>query len=179
MGGTAKTAQAKRMDLAFASLRSTDDEEVLSALTRIGKEGDARAIRPLLNALATSGSAEVRQRITAMLFEVKAPQADAALFAALDDPELAGVRSTVLSTFWNAGIDVQGRLSTFVDIAINGTAAECFECLTVIENQEVWPTGEVRALLDRVEVATSSERDPYKATILNDLVAALRQRVDY
>lgn len=56
MGDTSKAAKTKRMDLAFASLLSKDDEEVLSALTRIGQEGDARAIRPLLTALASSSS---------------------------------------------------------------------------------------------------------------------------
>ncbi|MBX2972156.1 MAG: hypothetical protein KF797_03550 [Flavobacteriales bacterium] len=177
MAGSGNSAQAKRMDLAFASLLSKDDEEALAAITRIGKEGDARAIRPLLAALANTGSAAVRQRITTMLFEVKAQKADEALLAALEDPELREVRSIALSTFWNAGIDVRDHLSTFVDIALNGTAAECLECLTVIENQEIWPEKEARLALKRVEKAAAAESDPYKGSILNSLVEALRYRL--
>lgn len=177
MGDTNKAAKTKRMDLAFASLLSKDDEEVLSALTRIGQEGDARAIRPLLEALANSESGMVRQRITAMLYEVKAPQADVALFEALGEPALKHVRPVVLSTFWNAGIDVKGRLGTFVDIALEGDVTECFECLTVIENQEVWGADEISAALQRLEGATGAAMDPHKATMLGDLQAILRQRM--
>lgn len=174
---TSNTAQAKRMDLAFASLLSKDEEEVLAAITRIGKEGDARAIRPLLVALANSDSSTVRQRISTLLFEVKAPKADQALFAALVDPELAAVRSTVLSTFWNAGIDVAEHLDLFVEIALTGTATESFECLTIIENQEVWPEKAARLALKRVETGVNTEKDPYKASILQDLVNVLRYRL--
>lgn len=177
MADTTNGAKAKRMDLTFASLLSKDDEEALSAITRIGKEGDARAIRPLLSALALSESTAVRQRITTLLYEVKAPKAGEALLAALDDPELAKVRGTVLSTFWNAGIDVRDHLGLFVDIALKGTAAESFECLTVIENQEIWPEKEARRALERLRTAVSTESDPYKKSVLGDLVGALSYRL--
>lgn len=171
------TEKARRMDLAFASLLSKDDEEVLAAITRIDAEGDARAIRPLLVALANNSSPSVQQRITQLLFQVKAAQADEALFAALEDAEFAGIKATVLSTFWNAGIDVRGRLETFVDIALSGTAAESFECLTVIENQEFWSEKEARAALRRLERDAIAEQDPYKAAILTDLQNVLRLRL--
>ncbi|MGV3638018.1 MAG: hypothetical protein ACO1NQ_10305 [Flavobacteriales bacterium] len=177
MSGTGNSAAAKRMDLAFASLLSKDDEEVLAAITRIGKEGDARAIRPLLMTLATNPSPSVQQRISALLFEVKAPQADVALLSALEDPEFAGIRSAILSTFWNAGIDVRQHLNVFVDIALTGTSAESFECLTVIENQEIWPEKDARAALKRAEKAAASEGDPYKASILHDLANVLKYRL--
>lgn len=177
MSGTRHTAQAKRMDLAFASLLSKDDEEVLAAITRIGQEGDARAIRPLLVTLATNPSTSVQQRICTLLYEVKAPQADAALLAALEDAEFKGIRNIVLSTFWNAGIDVRDHLNVFVDIALAGSAAECFECLTVIENQEIWPEKDTRSALKRVEKAIPSESDPYKASMLADLVSVLQYRL--
>ncbi|HNR56800.1 MAG TPA: hypothetical protein PKJ19_16650, partial [Flavobacteriales bacterium] len=90
MATSKSTEKAKRMDLAFASLLSKDDEEVLAAITRIDAEGDARAIRPLLVALANNHSPAIQQRITQLLFQVKAAQADEALFAALEDAEFAG-----------------------------------------------------------------------------------------
>ena len=177
MNVSGKSAQAKRMDLAFASLLSKDDEEVLAAITRIGKEGDARAIRPLLVALTNNPSPAAQQRISALLFEVKAPQADTVLLAALEDPEFAAIRNIVLSTFWNAGIDVREHLNVFVDIALTGTATESFECLTVIENQEIWPEKDARAAMKRVEKAVLGEPDAYKASILNDLVSVLKYRL--
>lgn len=177
MATSKSTEKAKRMDLVFASLLSKDDEEVLAAITRIDAEGDARAIRPLLLALANTPSPAIQQRITQLLFQVKAAQADEALFAALEDTAFVGIRATVLSTFWNAGIDVRGRLDTFVDIALSGTAAESFECLTVIENQDFWSEKEARAALRRLEAGVPAEVDPYKAAILTDLQNVLRLRL--
>lgn len=165
------------MDLAFASLLSKDEEEVLAAITRIDQEGDARAIRPLLLALVSSPSSLVQQRITALLYQVKAPQAGQALLAALSDPELTPVRTTVLGTFWNAGIDVRDQLKTFIDIALEGSAAESFECLTIVENQEIWPEQATRLALKRVQQAVGTEPDAYKLAILKDLLEALRHRL--
>lgn len=170
-------ARTKRMDLAFAALLSKDEEEILAAITRIGQEGDARAIRPLLAALASSTSTVVHQGILALLYQVKTPGADKVLLAALGDPELLAVRSTILSTFWNAGIDVRDHLKTFIDIALEGSAAECFECLTIVENQEIWPEQATRAALRRVVEATPDVSDAYKATILHDLAGVLRHRL--
>lgn len=177
MSSSGAMTQGKRMDLAFSALLSADDQEALTALTRIGQEGDARAIRPLLVALSKSGSSAVRQRITTLLFEVKAAKADEALLNALKDGELTSVRHIVISTFWNAGIDVRDHLNVFIDLALNGTAAECFECLTVIENQEIWPEKDARLAMKRVEKAVPTEQDPYRSSILNDLVEVLRYRL--
>lgn len=173
----AEAPKKKRMDLAFAALLSEDDAQVLTALTRIEQEGDARAIRPLLDALARSRSAGVQQRITGMLYQVKAGNAVEELLAALEEPALLDVRRTVLATFWNAGLDVREHLDRFVDIAITGDAQECFECLTVIEHQEIWPEKACRLALAKVRKAAAAEGDAYKAAMLHDLVAVLEDRL--
>lgn len=166
-----------RLDLAFAALLSDDDAQVLEAVTRIGKEGDARAIRPLLQALAQSSDTKVQHTITDLLYQVKATGAVAELMAALDDPTLLDVRRTVIATFWNAGLDARDHLERFITLAIDGDAEECFECLTVIENQEIWPEKAARLGLARITKAIANERDAYKATMLNDVKAALEYRL--
>ncbi len=185
-GGTATFAdrsesmaatKKNRMDLAFAALLSDDDVQVLEALTRIDEDGDARAIQPLLQKLARTNSAEVRSRITNMLNQVKAKDAGLELLKALEDPTLLDVRTTILATFWNAGIDVRDHLDRFISIAIDGDANETFECLTIIENQEIWPEKASRLGLSRIKVAAAAEKDTYKAAMLNDLKAALEFRL--
>lgn len=176
--GMASTgAKKERMDLAFAALLSDDDAQVLTALTRIDNQGDARAIRPMLIALAQAKDATVQRRISDMLYAVKAKDATPELIAALDEPKLLSVRRTVLATFWNAGLDVREHLDRFVQIAIDGDANECFECLTVIENQEIWPEKAARLGLAKVRKAAASEADDYKAAMLNDLVVVLEGRL--
>ena len=171
------TTKSKRMDLAFAALLSDDDVQILTALTRIEEEGDAKAIKPLLQALGRTTDAKVQNRITSLLFQVKAKDATAELFAALEDPTLLDVRQTILATFWNAGLDVREHLDRFVGLAISGDAGECFECLTVIENQEIWPEKDARSALKKVRSAAVAEADTYKAAMLKDLVKALEYRL--
>ena len=166
-----------RMDLAFASLLSDDDAQVLAALARIEEQGDARAIRPLLFALAKAADPRVQQRISSLLYQVKAPNAVDELLLALGDPQLHTVRTTILGTFWNAGLDAKDHLDTFISAAVEGSANECFECVTVIENQEIWPEKAVRTGLARVQKAMPTEADPYKAAMLSDLVRLLEDRL--
>jgi hypothetical protein len=171
------TSKKTRMDLAFAALLSDDDTQVLEALTRIGQDGDARAIRPLLKSLARTRDPKIQHRIAGLLYEVKAKDADAELFAALEDPTLLDVRTTILATFWNAGIDVRDHLERFITLATEGDADECFECLTIIENQEIWPEKAARVGLARIRKAVAAVSDEYKATMLRDIQAVLEDRL--
>ncbi|WKZ66699.1 MAG: HEAT repeat domain-containing protein [Flavobacteriales bacterium] len=174
---TERTTKQQRLDLAFAALLSDDDAAALTALTRIGEQGDARAIPHLLGALAAHPSPAVQQRITALLHQVKAADAVPTLIAALDDDRFRTVRRTVLSAFWSAGLDARDHLERFIAIAVEGSAEECFECLTVIENQELWPEKAARLGLARVRKAIAAEPDPYKGAMLKDLAALLEERL--
>lgn len=167
----------KRMDLAFAALLSADDAQALTALTRIEQDGDAKAIRPLLEALASTKSSVVEQRIAELLYQVKTDNAVNELLAALDETSLLGVRRVTLAAFWNAGLDVRDHLERFITIAIEGDAQECFECLTVVENQEIWPEKACRLALARVRKALAKETEEYKAAMLKDLVSVLEFRL--
>lgn len=167
----------KRMDLAFAALLSADDAQALTALTRIEQDGDAKAIRPLLEALASTKSSAVEQRIAELLYQVKTDNAVNELLAALDETSLLGVRRVTLAAFWNAGLDVRDHLERFITLAIEGDAQECFECLTVVENQEIWPEKACRLALARVREALAKETDEYKAAMLKDLVSVLEFRL--
>ncbi len=166
-----------RMDLAFASLLSDDDAQVLTALTRIEAQGDARAIKPLLAALVRQSDPRIQQRIAELLFQVKAKDAVAELISALEDPTFRSVRQTVLATFWNAGLDVREHLDLFITLALEGNAEECFECLTVIENQEIWPEKAARLGLVRLRKEVGKDTDAYKGAMLSDLVKVLEYRL--
>lgn len=170
------STKAKSLELAHASLLSPDAGTVLSALDRIEQIGDTRSIRPLLQALVSAREERVRQRITSMLHQVKVKDADTELFAALADASLASVRPTILSVFWNAGLDVRDHLERFVTIALEGRPEECLECLTVIESQEILPEKDTRMALARVRKSLPLEPDPYKAALLEELANVLADR---
>jgi hypothetical protein len=172
-------SQAKRsaLDKAFAALLHEDDAKALEALATIQAKGDATAILPLLQTLAGTDDAARQRRIQAMLFQIKVKDAAAELGRALDMPDLLDVRKTVIAAFWNAGLDAAPWTERLVEIAMEGDAEECFEVLTVMENQELLPEKAARRALNKVSKAVTAEKDPYKKALLADLAAHLKERL--
>ncbi len=171
-----RASKEKRLELAYTALLGGDEQAAMHALERIEQHGDASAIAHLLKALAANPSAAVAQRITSLLNQVKASGALPALMAAVDDPRLRPVRSNVLAALWNAGLDCRDQLERLVDIAIEGDAQECFECLTIIEHQEVWPEKAARRAMNRLRDAAASEYSEQKRAMLNGAWESLRSR---
>jgi hypothetical protein len=149
-----------KLDLTFASLLSDDDAQVLTALTRIEDQGDARAIRPLLTALAKSKDAKVQQRITALLNQIKVKDAVPELIEALREPTLLDVRRTVLATFWNAGLASAAVRDLIAENPVGARTifAEVFQdnpaSARVLRKAGFRPTGEMRACFSRARGKT-------------------------
>jgi hypothetical protein len=169
--------EKQHMDPVFAALLSDDDAQVLGALTRIEEQGDARAIFPLLQALVKTNDHHRQQRIRALLYEVKAKDAAAELARALDEPALRNVRKTVIATFWNAGLDASPYTDRLIACAVEGDAEECFECLTVLENQEVLSETAVLRGIRELSAAITKNTDDYKGAMLGSLLVELKARV--
>ncbi|MBL7958015.1 MAG: hypothetical protein JNM49_08645 [Flavobacteriales bacterium] len=174
---TERATKQQRMDLAFAALLNDDDAAALTALTRIEQQGDARAIPHLLRAHIANASPAVQSRISALLNQVKAPDAMSTLMAAIADPTLRKARRIAIAAIWSAGLDAREHLEPIIALAIEGDDEECFECLTVIENQEVWPERTTRLGLARVRKALEASSSDYRRAMLNDIVMNLEHRL--
>ncbi|QQR86573.1 MAG: hypothetical protein IPJ76_18650 [Flavobacteriales bacterium] len=165
------------LDPLFTQLLSDDDTKVLEAIEKVDQRGDAMAIVPMLHALVKARDHAVQQRITTILFEVKAKGAREQLLAALDIPELHPVRSTVLASFWNAGMDMREHLLQLAGIAAKGSASEALECLTIVQEQSAWPEKAARAAAKDLRLASTSEKDELKASVLTDIAEELERRL--
>lgn len=173
----ATSSNKPNMDKTFEALLSADDARILKALATVDQRGDARSIRPLLNALAKTSEQKVQQRITEMLYQVKVSGAVEELMKALQDPALRSVRRTILATFWNAGLDARDQVEQLVAVAVEGDAEECFECLTVLENNEFLNDKGVLAGIKLLNAAIASNTDEYKGAMLGSLLVELKARV--
>lgn len=171
------TSKKSGLDKAFESLLHADDAQVLRALATVDQQGDARAIMPLLHALARSTDHKVQQRITDMLYQIKVKDAVPELMKALEEPVLRPVRRTILATFWNAGLDVRDQVEQLVAVAVEGDAEECFECLTVLEHNEFLNDKGVLAGIKRLKAAIAGNTDEYKGAMLGTLLVELQARV--
>ncbi|MCB0794916.1 MAG: hypothetical protein KDB88_09275 [Flavobacteriales bacterium] len=165
------------MNAVLAQLQSADERLVKDALATIRTQGDARAIRPLIELYCSAEDEDVKRQITAMLYQVKVKGAVEELMGSLEDPRLTDSRALVLATLWNAGLDARDHLGEIITCALEGHSDVCFEALTVVEHQELWPDRAVRTAALRVEKALPLETDPYKRDLLNDLVGLLRERI--
>ena len=165
------------LDQAFAALLSDDDAKVLGALAYVQERGDARAIYPLLHALAKTNDRAQQQKILSLLFEVKVSDAPAELARALDEPALRSVRKSVIATFWNAGLDASPFTDKLIACAVEGSAEEIFECLTVLENQEVLSEKAVLRGIKEISAAIAKNTDEYKGAMLGSLLVELKARV--
>lgn len=166
-----------KLDKAFTALLSDDDAKALAALAVIDRNGDARSIRPLLQALVRTNDPARQQGIHHLLFQVKADGAAQELIAALDDAELRSARKTILATFWNAGLDASPHVQRLIEVAAEGDAEECFECLTVLENQEVLPEKAVLQGIRTISKAIADNTDEYRGAMLGSLLVELKARV--
>lgn len=173
----ATSSNKSNMDNTFEALRSADDAHILKALAAVEERGDARSIQPLLNALVRTTDTQVQQRITEMLYQVKVSGAVPELMKALEDPVLRSVRRTIIATFWNAGLDVRDQVEQLVAVAVEGDAEECFECLTVLENNEFLNDKGVLAGIKHLNAAIAGNNDDYKGALLGSLLVELKARV--
>jgi hypothetical protein len=173
----AKRGTGNDWQATYQALLGDDEIAALAAAERIGKEGDATAIAHMAAALANSPHETVKRRLEALLGQVKAADALPQLMAVLGNPALAGAHRAIVAAVWSAGLDARDHLERFIDLAIKGGTEICFECLSVVQNQDVWPERAAREGLKRVRKAMESEQDPHKAELLADICVELDYRL--
>ena len=83
----------------------------------------------------------------------------------------------MISTFWNAGLDAGPYTEKLIACAIEGDAEECFECLTVLENQEFLPEKAVQRGIKELSAAIAANTDEQKGVMLGTLLVELKARV--
>lgn len=118
-------------------LSSDKETDVLLALEKTRHHGTPELIPSLVDVLAGDTSTlAIVQEVTSILYELKDENCVAPLVRAMDRTDLGENRATVISSFWNAGLEASQHLDKFVQLAIHGSYMECVECITVIENME-------------------------------------------
>lgn len=120
---------------ALRDLFSADDKVVVSAVSKLSKVGDHKAIYPLLEVMI-NGSEEVSYAVEQVLFQLKDTKSMNVLIEALDNPKYLQVRPAILAAFWNTGQWPIDHLHKLCEIAVDGTYNEAFEVLTIVEHME-------------------------------------------
>ncbi len=126
----------KLNDNIIRKLYSTNEQEILSALSEIKETGNSGYITLMIDLLHNSPSELVSEQISIILSEVKHSNAVPFIVEALENSKYLAHRETLVRICWENGLDYSNNLSTFVDILISGDYMTAFEAFTVIEHTE-------------------------------------------
>lgn len=126
----------------LSDLGSKDAATQLEAVASLKIHGDESAIEPLLHAMISSKSSELHREITDLFNTMKSTDAPEIIMRCLDDDDFVSVRTMLLSSIWNSGLDYSEYVAELTELAIESELTEVFEIETILENLENIPPDE-------------------------------------
>ena len=117
-------------------LKHANNQKVKAALAQAKEHGDAKWVRPLLEAYAVRKEDALREEMRDMLGTLKISAAEQTFLDALVDTELSHVKADVLGFLWSCGFTCEGSLSRVLDVACEGDFQQAFEGVTLLEQVE-------------------------------------------
>ena len=117
-------------------LKHANNQKVKAALAQAKEHGDAKWVRPLLEAYAVRKEDALREEMRDMLGTLKISAAEQTFLDALVDTELSHVKADVLGFLWSCGFTCEGALSRVLDVACEGDFQQAFEGVTLLEQVE-------------------------------------------
>lgn len=131
-------ATTKQVSLKIAKLladvQSGVPAKVTSALDALQVSGKDSIVEPLIRAIKLQTDEKSIAEIIEFLSSLKSTSASKEVMACLRNPELADLKTQILSTIWNSPLDYSEYLAEFVSLAVKGDFLMILECLTILEN---------------------------------------------
>ena len=150
--------------------------QVLAALKKSRKEGNAIIFEGILNTLKETDEPTVESEIIAFLFDLKDESAIPALINALNNEDMQYYWSFLVATFWQSAIDGSGHLDVFVKKAIEGDYMTSLEALTVIENfDSSFDQQLLQECTTDLNIAAQEEEDEDKKALLISLTEVVQK----
>lgn len=118
----------------LADVQSGVPAKVTSALDALQVSGKDSIVEPLIRAIKLQTDEKSIAEIIEFLSSLKSTSASKEVMACLRNPELADLKTQILSTIWNSPLDYSEYLAEFVSLAVKGDFLMILECLTILEN---------------------------------------------
>ena len=155
-------------------LYSSHPETVISAIEKLKEKGNKLYIPLLFDILNSNAEPEVVAEIIKLLESVKDKETVPSFIDAIENEQYKPVRSLILATCWQNGLDFSNYLPLFTNIVINEEWESAFEAFTIIDNFQYLPE---REIVDEVILKIeSAKRDAseQKAYFLNEILTKLK-----
>lgn len=117
-------------------LMSSDESIALHAIEQLKSIGNANAIAPLLEALASSEYEAVKREAREMLSAMRVKNAEEELAQALFDSRCKNIQVDILQFLWSNGFSAAGQLHVLVEVAVKNGLQGMLELLSILEVEE-------------------------------------------
>ncbi len=125
-----------RLNNIINDLSSSEEKKVLTALKQLRKHGKKEAIKPLIELLATTQQENIKETITALLFDLKDQAVVEEIISVIDSNTYPSINATLISIFWQSALDSSEHITSIVKQAISGDYLTGIEVLSVLDNYD-------------------------------------------
>lgn len=122
-----------RLKQQITALRSSNRSAILETIEELRSDGDVSVLPELFNLLLVQEDAEIREKITALLNDLKEKEAAEILARAISNPEFEQIQASLVAACWQNGLSYSKHVPIFVDVLISGSYSAAIEAFTVIE----------------------------------------------
>jgi hypothetical protein len=168
-------ANSKIESKILEDLKSGEPKRIISAMHDMYEHGNAQNMKVLLSAVMESLDEHLYEELIPFLFNLKDIEALEPILEAIKNPKSAPIRKELVEALWQAGLDCNGHLSMFVDLAVKEDYLMAIEAITVIESM-VPPIEEVELsrCIKKIEDALP-KADVEKKKLLESLIITLKE----
>lgn len=157
-----------RFNNIIKDLLSDDIKKVSIAIKQLRISGKPEAILPILDVYIETTSTQIKEEISALLFDLKLEAAADELIKAISIKKYVEIKPFLISIFWQAGLDASNHLEFLVKQAIKGNYFVCLEVLTVIENLDAtFNEEQINDILFDLDDAIDEDETEKQALLIN------------
>ena len=126
----AKEAEKKQISI----LRSGNTAAIIDTIDEIREKGTLTILPEIFELLLDTEDDEVMDACTGLLNDLKEQEAVNYLLSALKNQRYRPIRSTLVSSCWQSGLDYSSEIALFTRFLVREDYATALEAFTVIEN---------------------------------------------
>lgn len=153
--------------LFLQKLENETDDQIQSTLHYYRENGDIELLPNVLELLASDRSDMVKETIIELCGDIKTQEAANIAFDYMAQTKNANIRKALLSSLWQAGIDISDRAEKIVEIMLACTDFETtFDAFTLLENCAIEISQETASKLHDIVKNAEGKAADYKRGIL-------------
>lgn len=163
-----------RLNNIITDLASSEEKKIFTALKQLRKHGKKEAIKPLIELLSSTNNDDIKNEITALLFDLKDQSVVEEIIAVIDSNSYSSENATLVSIFWQSSLDSSEHITSIVKQAITGDYIIGIEVLSVLDNYDTtFQETEIEDLKFDLDEAIEEDQSEKR-----DLLISIRMAID-